>query len=172
MAPAKRGGKRAVKRVQAVGKESVMALRDMPSPPSAQRRRSGIQRPAPQAALAKQPPGRAAPADGIDLAKVEELAACGLTLEQIAVELGISGTPRPSLRVRMEAAIKRGRAKGSAKLKQAHYKAALKGSVTSLKEMLARLEAEESDDEIKPIEVRRVILDGADGEEKKTTTDS
>lgn len=156
MPEAKRGRSRpGKKRAAAKAKNGVMALRHVPSPRPAARGESLVQPSAPSGGTraVKKLPGALGE---IDLEQVEALAACGLTLEQIAVELGIVGAPRPSLRVRMEAAIKRGRAIGSAKLKRAHYQAALKGSVSAQKEMLALLEDELEDDD--PVVVEEVIL--------------
>jgi hypothetical protein len=98
----------------------------------------------------------------VDWEHVEELASKGLTLEQIAVEMDWPGLPPPALRTRVDAAIKRGRAKGSAEPKRKHYDAAMKGSVSAQKVMLALLESEEEDDE--PVEVEEVILDADGGE--------
>lgn len=154
---------------------TLLEARGLPSPLPPRRRRrkppaapepaAGKKPPAPPEDSAA-PPERSAPArkSGVDLEQVEKLAACGLSLEQIVAELGLKRPPGARMRVRMEAAIKRGRARGSAELKRAHYQAALNGSVTSLKEMLARLEEEEDEPDEDWI-VEEVILHGPKGAE-------
>ena len=169
--------RRAAKKPRAPArKDSVIGLMAVPSPPPRARKRKAATAapkpaspPAPNGAVNPEAPAPAkpsAPRKGrVDLQKVEEMAESGLTLEQIVAELGMKKPPGASLRVRMEAAIKRGRAHGSAKLKRAHYKAALNGSVTYLKEMLARLEQGDDEDEDDEWIVEEVILHGPHGAE-------
>ena len=104
---------------------------------------------------------------GPDLNEVERLAGQGLTLDEILVELGWEQALRPSHKLQLEAAIKRGRAKGSAALKRAHYDAAIGGQVSAQARMLTLLE--EDKDSAEPAEtefiVERVMVGG------KTKTD-
>jgi len=146
--------------------DGVMELRGKRSPPPAAASRgdagaAGEARRIPQEAAGLPPPS--ARLREIDWTEVERLASNGLTLEQIGVELDWPGPPPPALRARLEAAVKRGRAKGSAALKRSHYEAAINGSVSAQKGMLALLESEEEDDD--PVEVEEVILDAEQGED-------
>ena len=105
--------------------------------------------------------------NGPDLNEAERFAGKGLTLDEILVELGWEQEFQPSQKLQLEAAIKRGRAKGSAALKRAHYDAALGGQVSAQARMLTLLEAYE--DSAEPAEkefiVERVMVGG------KTKTD-
>jgi hypothetical protein len=152
MAEEKRGRTRQ-RKARAGAKDNVTALRGVRSPLAARREPDGT----PEERNAPSLPGR------IDLKQVEKLATWGLTLEQIATQLTLPEPLSASERAGLEAAIKRGRAKGSASLKRAHYQAALHGSVSSLKEMLARLEDEDDAETDEEWVVEEVILDGPQG---------
>jgi hypothetical protein len=98
---------------------------------------------------------------GIDLSSVEVLAGQGLSREQIEAELGIESDLPPALAVRVEVAMKKGRALGAAKIKKAQYEAALGGSVSAQSHMLEWLQDAEPEDEV-TVTVERVVI-GDDG---------
>jgi hypothetical protein len=102
----------------------------------------------------------------LDLAAVEALAAQGLSLDQILFELGVEPELPPSLRVRAEAALKKGRALGAARIKKAQYEAALGGSVSAQCHMLELLQDAESEDEV-TVTVERVVI-GDEGSSEET----
>lgn len=148
--------------------EGVLDNRHVPSP-AHRRKRESEEVPA---ALAVDGEGASltpqAAREDSDLEAVERLAARGLNMEEILVELGWDGPLPPSRKVRIEAAIKKGRALGSAALKQAHYQAALEGKVTAQSHMLSLLGAaqpETAEEEPPEFEVERVIVGGKEKED-------
>ncbi|QBQ56488.1 DNA-binding protein [Nitrosococcus wardiae] len=71
----------------------------------------------------------------IPINRVEELASCGLTHEQIAAALGISESTlykHKTLNPEIAEAIKRGQAKGLAHVANALFNKAVKGNVTAM----------------------------------------
>ncbi len=152
--------------------ESVLDSLETPSHPPGNAKRSGNTPENDPVGDAGESPGSTGESPGstgagLDLAAVERLAGQGLTLAEILVELGWEEPLRPSRKVQLEAAIKRGRAKGSAALKQAHYNAAIEGRVSAQSRMLSMLEENNDPDEDAgetEFIVERVII----GEETKT----
>lgn len=149
--PPKRKGKIARR------KETITDLRGLPSPSPTKRRR-------PERGGAGDADGGKVPGppswNGPPLEEVERLAGRGLTLEQILVQLEWEGELTASQRVRVEAAVKKGRALGSSAIKQAHYEAAINGRVSAQSHMLSILEDEENggeEEETEFVVVRQVI---------------
>lgn len=126
-------------------REGVLDCRDVPSPPPLRRSRA-----------------EAEAAGGPDAAAVMRLAASGLSLGEILAELGWAEELSDVQRAAVEAAMRRGRALGSAALKQAQYRAALEGRVTAQAQMLALLEDGPTDSGSEGVTVRRRILDATD----------
>ena len=92
-------------------------------------------------------------------AEVLPLAESGLSEEEILAELGWEEALAPSQRAVFEAILKKGRALGRAKLKQAQYQAALKGQVSAQSHQLARMDRETgASPEGEEIEVVREVL--------------
>jgi len=105
----------------------------------------------------------------VDTAQVAELAGYGLTLREILARLNWEGEVPEALQRVMEQAMARGRALSAATLKEAHYQAALKGSVTAQVHMLNVLNTEEdvtddfeeeNDRTDHQVRVTRTVLDG------------
>ena len=141
-----------------------MTAKDGKRPPRPTHRTGGAGRGAEGEAEAESSGGGIAPVlsfpggePGLDLSAVESLAAQGLSLEQILLELGAEAELQPSLKVRAEAALKKGRALGAAKIKKAQYEAALGGSVTAQSHMLELLQDAEPEDEV-TVTVERVVI--------------
>ncbi len=138
-------------------KQTITDLRGLPSPPPTNRCRSV------RSDAGDADEGKATGPEswsGPRLEEVERLAARGLTLEQILVQLEWEGELTASQRVRVEAAVKKGRALGSSAIKQAHYEAALSGRVSAQSHMLSILEGEENggeEEETEFVVVRQVI---------------
>jgi hypothetical protein len=104
---------------------------------------------------------------GIDLSSVESLAAQGLSRDQIFAELGVESEPPPTAQVRVEEAMKKGRALGAARIKKAQYEAALAGSVSAQSHMLELLQ-EAPRSNAHTVTVRRVVIGGdGDGEQQR-----
>jgi hypothetical protein len=129
--------------------------------PVASARGSADERPAPEAVV-QFPTSAAEPT--LDLDQVEALAGQGLKLEEILAELGCEPPESSELGSRVEAAIRKGRALGAARIKKAQYEAALGGSVSAQSHMLKLFEEARPDDDDFEWTVERVVIGGGPDE--------
>ena len=103
--------------------------------------------------------GAGAPAAAIALDEVEQLAGMGLTLPEILASLGHWAPLPEPLRGDLELAVARGRAKGSARIKEAYYNLALEGALSAQKHMLDLLTDVAEPARKGPLRVVRKILE-------------
>lgn len=99
------------------------------------------------------------PGDGIPIAQVEHFAGMGLTLQEILAALNhwapLSGEEKSALDI----AIAKGRAKGSARIKEAYYNGAIDGAISAQKHLLDMLEEPEINEVKSPTRIVRKILE-------------
>lgn len=105
----------------------------------------------------------------VDPEAVYALAECGLTLGEIFARLDVSPALPLATREAVEAAFRKGRASGIARIKQLQFQTALEGKPAAQAQVLKNLGADSGQDDPAPREVpvvREIIHPGGDGAER------